>query len=351
LGEGQWNIPALRKLLGTLLSKNTNFENFEVTHTFPGLGEKIMLLNASRIIQKTHREKLILLAIEDITERTRYHRKEKELLNDSIMVQETANEELEKAVKRRTSQLNEKNDELEAANKGLTSFTYISSHDLQEPLRKIQNFIGLIQGDKNKNLTKDSVLYLQRTADTATRMRSLIDALLAYTRTTKGEKHFEKKDLTILLQEVRHNLQEEIGEKKAVILADNLGELNVIPFQISQLFDILICNSLKFSKRGVAPRIVIKRKTVPGSAVKKLKLSSKETYCHIRYTDNGIGFAPQYNERIFEVFQRLHAHEDYKGKGIGLAICRRVVENHLGMITAIGKENKGVTFDIYIPVG
>ena len=350
LSEGQWNIPALRKLLSALLSKNTEFENFEVTHSFPGLGEKIMLLNGSRIIQKTHRAKLILLAIEDITERTRYHLKEKELLKEDIIGHEATNVELEKAVKRRTKQLLEKNVELETANKDLTSFTYISSHDLQEPLRKIQNFIGLIQDNKNTNVTGDSAVYLKRIAETATRMRKLIDALLTYSRSKRGEKHFEKKDLNILLNEVKNQLQEEIEKKKAVIISNDLGEANVIPFQICQLLDNLVCNSLKFSKPGVAPRIVIKRKIVPGSSLKNLKLPSKEDFIHIRYADNGIGFESKYNERIFEVFQRLHSYESYKGTGIGLAICKRIVNNHNGMITASGKKNKGATFDIYIPV-
>jgi light-regulated signal transduction histidine kinase (bacteriophytochrome) len=276
--------------------------------------------------------------------------KEKELLKEDIIGHEAANIELEKAVKRRTKQLLEKNVELETANKDLTSFTYISSHDLQEPLRKIQNFIGLIHDNKNNNVTGDSAVYLQRIAETATRMRKLIDALLTYSRSKRGEKHFEKKDLNVLLNEVKNQLQEEIKKEKAVIISNNLGVANVIPFQICQLLDNLICNSLKFSKPGVAPHIAIKSKIVPGSSLKNLKLPSKEDFIHIRYADNGIGFESKYNERIFEVFQRLHSYESYKGTGIGLAICKRIVDNHNGLITASGKKGIGATFDIYIPV-
>lgn len=351
LGNKQWNISKLRQLLGRLLTQNKNLENFELIHTFPGgLGEKIMVLNASRILQKTHREELILLAIEDVTERTRYHLKENELLKADIISKEAAKVELEKAVTLRTKQLHEKNRELELANKDLIAFAFISSHDLQEPLRKIQNFISLIQEDQDKILSANSALHLQKTADTATRMRKLIEDLLSYSGVTQREKIFEKRSLHDLFNDVAKNLQENIREHGATITLGDLGEAPVIDFQIRQLFDNLVCNSLKFKKPDVPLHISIRSKIVSGSPLKNGKLFSKEKYRHITYTDNGIGFDPIYNERIFEVFQRLHSRERYKGTGIGLAICKRIVENHNGLITATGKENKGVTFDIYLPV-
>jgi two-component system CheB/CheR fusion protein len=350
LSNSQWNIPALRKLLNTLLSKNTNFENFEVTHVFPGMGEKIMLLNAGRIIQKTHREKLILLAIEDITERTHYHLKEKALLKHNIIIHEETQLELEKAVKSRTRQLHEKNSELENANKDLTSFTYVSSHDLQEPLRKIQTFVGLMLEEEQKNLSDKGKEYLKRTFDTAVRMRTLIDDLLTYSRMKNSDRKVEKVNFQDIVKEINTEFEETMLERKGTIKTTNLGSINVVRFQFYQLIQNLVSNSLKFSKTGRPPRIHIKNKIIRGSTLKQLALSPKEDYNHITFTDNGIGFNAQYHERIFEVFQRLHSKDKYKGTGIGLAICKRIVENHNGVITATGKENKGATFNIYIPV-
>ncbi|HEY6160981.1 MAG TPA: ATP-binding protein, partial [Bacteroidia bacterium] len=123
----------------------------------------------------------------------------------------------------------------------------------------------------------------------------------------------------------------------------------IIRFQFRQLIHNLIGNSLKFQKPSRPPRISIKGEIVHGSKLNVEKLSGKINYCHIIYTDNGIGFDPQYSERIFEVFQRLHSKEEYRGTGMGLAICKRIVENHHGVITASGKLNKGARFDIYIP--
>lgn len=350
LGNRQWDIPKLRELLLGMLSKNSNLENFEVTHVFPGVGEKVMLLNASRIIQKTHREKLILLAIEDITERTRYYLKEKEVLKKDISIHKAGRMELEKAVMRRTKELHEKNLELENANKDLKTFTYLSSHDLQEPLRKIQNFVARLQDEEMDNLSGQGQHYLQRTSETAKRMRALIEDLLKYSQTKDAKRQFIKTDLNLLLDDVKKDFAELIEEKKAVVQTEHLCEANIIYFQFYQLMHNLLSNALKFSRPRTSPRIVIKTEIAQGSKLKNKQLSPKTDYCHIIFTDNGIGFAPQYNERIFEVFQRLHGQEEYKGTGMGLAICKRIVENHNGIITATGKLNKGARFDIYIPV-
>lgn len=350
LGNGQWNIPTLRKLINKLLSNNTNFENVEVIQEFPKIGEKIMLLNGSRITQKTHREKSILLAIEDITERTHYHLSEKELLKQDILIREETQIKLETAVENRTKQLHEKNSELENANKDLTSFTYVSSHDLQEPLRKIQSFIGLMVDEEQETLSDKGKEYLKRTYDTASRMRALIDDLLTYSRMKNGDRKIESVRLQDIVKEVSNGFEDAIQEKRTTIKAANLGSVNVVRFQFCQLIQNLISNSLKFSKPGRPLRINITNKVIKGSLYKKLKLSSLKDYNRISYTDNGIGFDIKYSDRIFEVFQRLHSQEKYKGTGIGLAICKRIVENHGGVITATSKENSGATFDIYIPV-
>ena len=128
-----------------------------------------------------------------------------------------------------------------------------------------------------------------------------------------------------------------------------MRELTILPFQFSQLLHNLLGNSIKFSKPGVPPVIKIKSEIIDGSKIANLTLQQDKKFCHIRISDNGIGFEPKYNSKIFELFQRLHGRDEYSGTGIGLAIVKRIVENHEGIITADGEPGKGATFDIYIP--
>lgn len=241
-------------------------------------------------------------------------------------------------------------EELSIANKDLTTFTFVSSHDLQEPLRKIKNYVTVLLKEEEKNLSPTGKNYLQNTYDTSKKMQELIEDLLTYARTKDSDRKFDKTNITTILDEVKKEFEGVIQEKKVVIDAANLCEANIIRFQFRQLFQNLISNSIKFSKPLIAPHIIIKSEIVEGSKLNNEKLSSDRNYCHITYTDNGIGFDPQYNEKVFEVFQRLHSKEEYEGTGIGLAICKRIIENHKGIITATGEVNKGVQFDIYIPV-
>lgn len=349
LGNRQWDIPELRELLKDVRTRNTNFDDFEVTHTFPTIGERVLLLNAHRIAQKNHKEQLILLAIDDITERSRNYEKEKELLKKDILSHKEDKEGLEIAVKRRTRQLRQKNKELVSANKDLTSFTYVSSHDLQEPLRKIQNFAAVILLEEGKNLSTTGKEYFERMSKTATRMQRLIEDLLAYSRTKSSDRTFEQTNLSSLFEEVVRDYEEVLVETGATIEVGHLGNASIIPFQFRQLIHNLISNSLKFSIPSVPVRITIKSKIVNGEEAGNKDLYPKTKYVHITFRDNGIGFDPQYNERIFQVFQRLHSAEKYSGTGIGLAICQRILENHHGAITASGRINKGARFDIYIP--
>ncbi|MBC7864351.1 MAG: two-component sensor histidine kinase [Bacteroidia bacterium] len=240
--------------------------------------------------------------------------------------------------------------ELITANKDLTTFTYVSSHDLQEPLRKIKNFVTILLEQEEHNLSPEGKHYLQRTNVTAKRMQTLIEDLLTYSRAKSAEKKFEKTDLHAIAAEVISDFEEIFVEKKVKIKVHGFCEAAVIRFQFRQIIQNLISNSLKFSKPKTPSRISLKSEIVSGAKTKIKSLSAKINYCHITYTDNGIGFDPQYKERIFEVFQRLHNHEEYKGTGMGLAICKRIIENHNGIIFATGKLGKGAQFDMYIPV-
>jgi two-component system, chemotaxis family, CheB/CheR fusion protein len=349
LGNKQWKIPQLIGLLEEVRLNNKDFDNFEVTHVFPGIGEKTMLLNAHKIVQRNHKEQLILLAINDITEHTRLYRTEKNLLNEDILLHKRDNVVLEKAVRRRTRQLELKNKELEEANKDLISFTYISSHDLQEPLRKIQTFATCILLEEEKKLSVTGKGYFLRMREIAQRMQTLIENLLTYSRAKNGTFNFEESDLNPLLADVIHDFEEKLKEKNAKIVVKDLHHASVVRFQFRQLFQNLIGNSLKFTRSDVPPYITVRSKIVKREQIKDKILSDAKKYLHIIYVDNGIGFDPQYRERIFEVFQRLHSFDEYNGTGIGLAICKRIVENHRGWITANAKPNEGARFDIYIP--
>jgi signal transduction histidine kinase len=229
--------------------------------------------------------------------------------------------------------------ELIVANKELLAFTYVSSHDLQEPLRKIQTFVTIILKQENENLSEDGKNNFQRMQLAAGRMQLLIEDLLAFSRINTMERKFELRDT--------------IQEKHAVIESGDLCPANIIAFQFRQLLYNLISNALKFSNPEVPSRIIIKSRIVKGKNVRGQNFSPQQSdeknYCHITVKDNGIGFEPHFSERIFEVFQKLHGKEVYAGTGIGLAIVKKIVENHNGIITATSELNKGAQFDIYIP--
>lgn len=267
-----------------------------------------------------------------------------------IQTEKAFTQELEKQVTARTKELEQKNVELEQMNKELQSFAYISSHDLQEPLRKIQTFATQIIEKESENLSDSGKDKFQRMQNAAQRMQTLINDLLSYSRTNIQERKFEKVNLSKIIDEVKEDLKEELEQKDAVIESNETCDVNIIPFQFRQLLYNLASNSLKFSNPDVRPVIQIKSEFAKGEDLSNDTLSKETNYCHISISDNGIGFEPQYSKKIFEVFQRLHGKLEYTGTGIGLAIVKKIVENHNGTITATGEKNKGATFDIYIPV-
>ena len=246
--------------------------------------------------------------------------------------------------------LEDRNQELEKSNKELASFNHVASHDLQEPLRKIQTFISRIFEKESDNLTETGREYFQRIKAAANRMRILIDDLLLFSRANKIEKIFEDADLNILLAAAEQDLIEVIEEKNAIINSTSLPTLSVIPFQIQQLFINLIGNSIKYSKPTINPIINIECEIVNAKNHPFLNKNDNQSFYKITVSDNGLGFEEEYADVIFTLFYRLHNNSDYPGTGIGLAICKKIVENHQGIITAEGKMGEGSTFNIFFPI-
>ncbi|CAD0000430.1 sensor histidine kinase [Flavobacterium chungangense] len=240
-------------------------------------------------------------------------------------------------------------EELKKKNMELDAFTYISSHDLQEPLRKIQTFANLILSNEYPNLSEDGKAKFNRILYATNRMRELINSLLTFSRATLDDRRFETVDLNAIIADVKAALYENLTEKNALIITDFHDNVKIIPFQFVQLMENLIHNAIKFSQSEVPLEITIKSRFVDSSVLKDIQLLPNVKYCHISFEDNGIGFEPEHSEKIFGVFQKLHGRDLYEGTGIGLAIVKKIIENHDGFINATGEPMKGATFNIYIP--
>lgn len=255
---------------------------------------------------------------------------------------------LNESLRNSNNSLQDSNISLEKMNKELESFTYISSHDLQEPLRKIQTFISRII-DMEENLTENGKKFLVRSQESAFRMQNLIRDLLAYSRLKTESFPVEAVNLKSLIYEIKDELSEEIAQKNVSINVIGENEIQIIPSQFRQLLINLISNSIKFSDKE-KPQIIIQNTTVKASEIPNQEaIPTNNFYSKITVADNGVGFDSQFKDRIFEVFQRLH-DKRFKGTGIGLAIVKKIVENHYGFITADGKVGEGCVFTIYIPV-
>ena len=246
-----------------------------------------------------------------------------------------------------TRQLEQKNLELEKINKELSSFTYIASHDLQEPLRKIRTLTSRLLQTDFDNLSEGGKDYFRRMESSASRMQLLIRDIIDYTSLSTGDNICETCNLHELLKEVIAKFSEQLQVRGGKIEVKELCAVDVIPHQFSRLMYNLISNSLKFASEKRAPYISIQSYMAEGP-VPGVKNASPR-HCVLEVKDNGIGFEPHFNRQIFEVFQRLHSQELYPGTGIGLAICKKIVENHHGTIEAIGELGKGTVIRVCLP--
>jgi len=231
---------------------------------------------------------------------------------------------------------------LEHSNEELRNFTNVASHDLQEPLRKIQTFGEMLQDRYSGSLDSKGLTYLQRMRDSAGRMQVLLTELLTFSRATNKAYQFGKVNLEQVVRQVLIDLDWQVEQKQAKVEISDLPVVEADVGQITQLFQNLISNALKFHSPGRNPEINIY------SPYPKNK-TDNEGMCEIRVQDNGIGFNEKYLERIFQPFQRLNQNESFEGIGMGLSICRKIVDNHGGTITAHSAPGKGTTFVVRLP--
>ena len=241
--------------------------------------------------------------------------------------------------------------ELKRSNESLEQFAYVASHDLQEPLRKIQAFGDVLRAQYVSALGESGADLVQRMQSAAARMSDLIKDLLEFSRLTNMQETHELVSLASVVNSVVQDLDLIIQEKRAVIEYDDLPAVMGDAPQLHRLFQNLLSNALKFCKEEVPPHVVISAVMVEGRSIQGVLLTDeRRSFVRIDVKDNGIGFDEKYTDRIFTIFQRLHGRSHYPGTGIGLAICRKITDNHRGYIRATSREGEGATFQIYLPI-
>ena len=322
----------LRSLLEKVLPQRIEVMDYEIIMNIPPSGECTMLLNARQVINQKSEEQLILLSIKDISER----KKAQQHL-------QAFSESLEQKVKERTASLEQTNLQLE-------EFAHTASHELQEPLRKIITFSKILKKgyDDGKPLLVRE--YLDKMDESSGRLKQLVQHLLNFATVTQHEQLFEKTNLNTVFNDILFDFELVIAEKKATLTSDKLPVLEVIPFQMNQLFYDLVSNALKFSRPGIPPVIHISCKQLNKEEVMEYPgLNEKIRYYEIIFKDNGIGFEQRYAKQIFQMFQKLSSGSAYAGTGIGLALCKKIVQGYHGQIFAEGKENEGASFHVILP--
>ena len=249
-------------------------------------------------------------------------------------------------------QLDERNQELQHSNAELQQYAYVSSHDLQEPLRKISLFIQRIERQDYAILSDNSKRLFEKISEATERMRESLRDLLDYASLGR-EVEFEPVDLNLVINGILKDLEAAIAQKEASLQVDEMPVIKAIPLQMQQLFYNLVGNALKYTRTGVAPVIQVTARLLDAAAVRQLpaslQLAPERPYYEFKVQDNGIGFEEQYAAQIFTIFKRLHSKQEFSGTGIGLALCRKVVQNHGGAIYATAKEGAGATFAVLLP--
>jgi len=318
LADGRWQNENFKNELLKVQYTGINVDEFQIEMFLPEIGERILLLSIRPMLHANLKEQLILITINDISE-----------IHIANNILET------------------KNNALEDVNKELTSFNYILSHDLQEPLRKIHTFSKLIADDYKSKLSVESTEHINRILVSTRRMQQLTEDLLNYSQIGSSDNYqlFDT-DINIIIQDGIEELSESIILKGATVKVSELPVLRAIPTLIRQLFINLIGNAIKYSDKNLLPVITIEGKEIEDNE----KHSAHGNYYKIIVADNGIGFPNDKAVKIFDPFYRLHGKDKYDGTGIGLAICKKIMAKHQGFITAESLPGNGATFTLYFPL-
>src|ERR1700761_9529654 len=286
-----------------------------------------------------------------------YRKNQRLIAQEQKLVAINRNLELEigerKASEEKVTELNkqllENISRLEAANKDLDLFAFMASHDLQAPLRKIRMFSDRLLAGADNSFGNDGKLYLTRIQEVSKRMQDLINDILRFSKIAVEKQSFEEVDLNGVIGEVLSEMEPVIREKNAEIELDRLPLLPASTVLMGPLFSNLISNALKYSKKGEFPRVRIRYEEGPGQNMGNGK-EPEVRYGRIYIEDNGIGFDQKYAEQIFDMFRRLHSNAEYEGTGIGLALCKKIVEMHNGFISALGRPGEGAVFIVALPL-
>jgi len=266
-----------------------------------------------------------------------------------IVTDLTAQKKTQELLEDTNLQLARMNHALEMSNHDLQQFASVASHDLQEPVRKILIFSNLIKERCNEDIPKECGQYIDKIVGSAARMKTLIIDVLNYSKLSANQKEFHSVDLGAVVEELLEDFELIIKEKNAMVTVGNLPTIEVNKGQIRQVFQNIFSNALKFSKEGIAPVIQIKAKRLK----EKSFSSSQEAngpFCLISIKDNGIGFDEKYRNQIFALFERLHSKDSYEGTGIGLAITKKIIEKHNGLVHAKSHPGGGAEFLLLLPI-
>ena len=266
------------------------------------------------------------------------------------MAAEEATKKIETAVIERTKELADANSNLQRSNAELAQFAYIASHDLQEPLRKISTFSQMLEHSLGKDINETAKNYLVKISNSTARMAKLIRDLLGYSQLGNEDEIFEMVSLQQIVEGAKNDYELLIEQKKALIQCKNLPVIQAIPLQMAQLFGNLLSNSLKYSKPNERPVITITANPLTWHERRDYFESDlRSDFYRIEFSDNGIGFKQEYADRIFNIFQRLHGKTEFAGTGIGLAMCKKIAQNHQGDIYATGQPGVGAAFTLILP--
>lgn len=317
----------LRSYTRNIKNRNKNLQKFN-----EDLNQEIL---QRKIVEKAlhekeqHMESLVQL-------RTKELEKKNEEVKSLLKEISQRNEHLEKEIANRTKNLSDSNEELQRSNKDLEQFAYIASHDLQEPLRVVGNFIGLLRRRYKEHFDEEAFQYIDFAVDGVQRMSQQIKSVLIFSKVSQKAINYKKSDINLVIETKLHDLSEKIEERNVAFKIENMPEIICEKTQIEMVFFNLISNAIKFNKNEV-PLITISNHT-----------TAEDGFWHFSVQDNGIGIEKKYQEQIFEIFRRLHNKKDYAGTGIGLALCQKIIHRHEGKIWVESEEGKGTTFHFTI---